>query len=160
MQASQLGSSARAIHFAAGSRPSPVVGSSFSATTSEHQNIPQTASLTFIRTKRSAATFAENVDKPGSDRGDAGDVPVYKTKGKGAKGAASTPQGKGSKRGKKEQARPDDDEIFTTSSKEDENPTERYDQKTMLENMTRSYDRCKQTVNQMVGMHGRADPGE
>ncbi|CAO1629781.1 unnamed protein product [Sympodiomycopsis kandeliae] len=129
------------------------------AASSSLRAIPPPASCcpSYVRykSKRSKASFASNVDEPSAGQGEE-DVPVMNTKGKGSKSNAT--KGAKSKRGNREQAEVEDDRTYSTSTKNDELPGERYDEKALTSNMNRAVERCKSTVTQMVGMHGRADP--
>lgn len=108
------------------------------------------------KSKRSKASFASNVNEPSAGKGEE-DVPVLNTKGKGSKSQAT--RGAKSKRGNREEYElENDDNTFSTTTKNDEMPGERYDEKALKANMQRAVERCKQTVTQMVGMQGRADP--
>lgn len=109
------------------------------------------------KSKRSRASAVENVDEP---RVGDEDVPVMNTKGKGAKAAKSGSRGTKSKRGDVEQAEVEDDSRYQTSTKNDELPDEKYHEEAVKANMRRAVERCKNTVTKMIGMQGRADPGE
>ncbi|CAO1618882.1 unnamed protein product [Parajaminaea phylloscopi] len=108
-----------------------------------------------LKSKKSRASLASNVDEP---RVGDGDVPVMKTKGKGANATKSGARGAKSKRGNREQDEVEDDSSYKTSTKNEDLPGESYNEDTIKSNLKRSVERCKQTVMQMVGMHGRADP--
>lgn len=119
---------------------------------------PVPPASTRYKSKKSKASFASNVDEPSAGKGEE-DVPVINHKGKGSKSQAK--KGAKSKRGDREQFEVEQDEsMYSNHTKNDEMPGERYDEKTLKLNMARALDRCKQTVTQMVGMHGRADPGK
>lgn len=86
------------------------------------------------------------------------EVPVMKTKGKGAKGASSSPKGTKSKYTQKEERIREDDSRYRTTTTNDELPGEKFSEEALKENMRRAFQRCKETVTRMVGSHGRADP--
>lgn len=92
------------------------------------------------------------------------EVPVIKTRGKGAKGASSTPKGARSKReDKMEDAEEGDGGEGSSSSRKTTTtdsslPNERFDEAALKANMARAVSRCRETVAHMVGSHGRADP--
>lgn len=85
---------------------------------------------------------------------------MLKTRGKGRNATSAGPKGAKSKRGNKERDVTDNSDSYRTSTGNDELPGEKFSSEAMIENMTRAVERCKQTVSQMVGMQGRADPGE
>lgn len=100
--------------------------------------------------------MASNVDEP---RADNDDVPVLKTKGKGKSDFSSgAPRGARSKRGGKEQAQVEDSGNFRHSTKNDELPGEVFRLDATEKEIKQTVDQCKSSVNQMVGMQGRADP--
>lgn len=114
------------------------------------------------KSKKSKSSFASNVDEP--IEGDPGSVPVLNTKGKGhskhAKGSSGSPRGAKSKRGDAEQdgGHPDAEEATKTGDRSLEG--EMFDVERTRENMKRAVERCRTTLAGMVGMLGRADPGE
>jgi len=73
------------------------------------------------------------------------DVPVMHTKGKGKKSGIG-----------KESS----DDSYSTSTRNDELPGEKFDIKKLTSNMANSLERANKTVSSMIGGHGRADPGE
>ena len=110
---------------------------------------------------RSKRSFAASVDEPSvyEDDND-GDVPVMKTKGKGAKAAKATPKGAKTKRGNKEADEKHDSGRYPTSTRNQDLPDEQFDSAALTENMKRAVERCRSTVSQKVGMIGRVDPGQ
>lgn len=106
---------------------------------------------------KSKRSMAANVDEPYVE---SQDTPVLKTRGKGRNATSAGPKGAKSKRGNKERDVTDNSDSYRTSTGNDELPGEKFSSETMIESMTRAVERCKQTVSQMVGMQGRADPGE
>lgn len=87
-----------------------------------------------------------------------GEVPVMKTKGKGVKGASSSPRGTKSKYTQKEEGKREEDSRYRTTTTNDELPGEQFSESAIKQNMQRAFQRCKETVTRMVGSHGRADP--
>ncbi|MCO5590010.1 hypothetical protein L7F22_043979 [Adiantum nelumboides] len=87
-----------------------------------------------------------------------GEVPVMKTKGKGAKGASSSQRGTKSKYTQKEEGIREEDSRYRTTTTNEELPGEKFSEEALKENMRRAFQRCKETITRMVGSHGRADP--
>lgn len=119
-------------------------------------------SLVRYKSKKSKSSFATEINDPGQHDFEASsDRPVMNTKGKGGKAAkTSSPRGSKSKRGGPEQAEAEDEGNYKYNTRDNDLPGENYDEKALTANMQRAVQRCKETATQMVGMHGRADPGE
>jgi hypothetical protein len=88
-----------------------------------------------------------------------GEVPVIKTKGKGAKGASKNVRGAKSKRGNEEEDELQDEDQYKSSTTSQDLPGERFDEEGLRANMERAVKRCRDTISQKVVGHGRADPG-
>ncbi|UZJ52148.1 hypothetical protein CBS101457_001468 [Exobasidium rhododendri] len=86
------------------------------------------------------------------------DVPVIKTKGKGAKGASKNARGPKSKRGNAEEDEMQDEDHYKSSTTNKDLPGEKFDEEGLRANMERAVKRCKDTISQKVVGHGRADP--
>lgn len=87
------------------------------------------------------------------------EVPVVRTKGKGAKGVSHGKKGAKSKTGQKEDGMLADDSRSRTTTTNTELEGERFDEAGLKTQMERMVNRCRETVAQIVGSHGRADPG-
>ena len=85
------------------------------------------------------------------------EVPVIRTKGKGAKGASST--GAKSKSGQNEDAIIQDTGRERTTTTNAVLEGEVFEEAKLKQNMDRTVSRCRETVAKLVGSHGRADPG-
>lgn len=119
--------------------------------------LPSSPTLVRFKSKRNKPSLASNADEPRT--GNAGDVPVMKTKGKGKKDFSSgAPQGAKTKRGTREQEMVEDDSNFRSSTKNDELPGEVFRLDATEKDIKQTVEQCKSSINQMVGMQGRADP--
>lgn len=135
--------------------------SSLSAGASSSTLRPWVARMAIVATRRSLQTTPavsksrrSQVTEPAPDLAD--EVPVIKTRGKGSKGASASPKGARAKR----QAPGEEQDVGETKTTTTDSslPNERFNEESLKANMARAVKRCRDTVAQMVGSHGRADP--